>query len=220
MSTTGLRGLGPRELLRAASRHRALLSAGLAAAAVAAGLGAVTPAPEASVSVLTASRDLPGGTTLAVEDLTLAPVPQDLLPSGALTDPGPAVGRLVAGPVRRGEALTDVRLLGGALLSSYAGTPEAAGTREAGSVAVPLRLAEPAAARLVRAGDRIDVLAADPEGGDAASVAAADVLVLAVPTGEDTTEGSLLVVSVDRTTASRLAAAAVSSRLSLAVLPP
>lgn len=196
----------PRDLLRAASRHRALLAAGLAAAAVASGLSAVAPAAAPTVPVLTAARDLAAGAVLAADDLEPAAVPRDLVPDGALGDPAAAVGRVVAGPVRRGEPLTDVRLLGAALLPA------------GGSVAVPVRLAEPATGALVRAGDVVDVLSASPEGGSAAAVVATGLSVLSVPDLQDAAgEGALVVVAATRTVAARLAAAAVTGRLSVAV---
>lgn len=211
MRGTAGKGLSLRDLQRALARHRVLLASGLAAGAVAAGLTAVAPSPEPRVEVLTAARDLPAGAVLMPDDLVVASVPGVLLPAGALVGPAGAVGRLVAGPVRRGETLTDVRLLGAGLLPAEGDGSE---------VAVPVRVAEPAAAALVEAGDRIDVLAASPEGGPTAAVVASGVRVLSVPAlGDDPGEGSLLVVAAGRPAAARLAAAAVSGLLSLVVLP-
>lgn len=208
-----MKGLAPRDLQRALARHRVLLAAGLAAAAVAAGLTAVVPAQEPGVPVLRAARDLAAGAALTADDLVTSSVPRALVPAGALTEAVGVVGRLVAGPVRRGETLTDVRLLGAGLL----GTGAAGGAAE---VAVPVRVAEPLTAAFVQAGDRVDVLAASPEGGPAASVVATGLRVLSVPAvGDDPTEGALLVVAASRSTAARLAAAAVTGRLSLMVLP-
>ena len=199
-------GLAPHTLLAAVARHRALLASGLAAAAVAAGLSTVAPSAEPTTRVLTAARDLAAGAVLEPGDLVAAAVPDALVPAGALTDIADVAGRLVAGPVRRGEPLTDVRLLGAALLPAGA------------DVAVPVRLAEPATGALVTAGDRVDVLAASPEGGLAAKVVATGLAVLSVPAPSDLpAEGALVVVAASRTTAARLAAAAVTGRLSVAV---
>jgi len=227
-----VRGLAPRDVQRAVARHRTLLAAGLAAAAVAAGLTAAVPAQERAVLVLTATRDLAAGTALTPDDLAATPVPPGLVPEGALSELVGAVGRFVAGPVRRGEPLTDVRLLGAGLLGDrsaggnaagaggHAAGTEARGKVDASEVAVPVRVAEPAVAALLQAGDRVDILAASPEGGPAAMVVAADVPVLSVPILEDdTTEGTLLVVAASRSTGRQLAAAAVTGRLSLVVLP-
>ena len=195
---------------RALTRHRVWLAAGLAAAAVAAGLSAVAPAAEPGVTVLTAARDLAPGAPLDGDDLIAAVLPRAVVPTGVLLEPAAAVGRLLAGPVRQGEALTDARLLGAGLLPP--GTDD--------QVAVPVRVAEPATAALVRAGDRVDVLSASPEGGVAAGLVATALQVLAVPGLQDAPgEGALLVLAVDRPTAARLAAAAVTGRLSVAVLP-
>lgn len=196
----------PRDLLRAAARYRALLAAGLAAASVASALSVLAPTPAPTVPVLTAARDLAAGSVLTPEDLVQAAVPRALAPEGALPDLASATGRLLAGPVRRGEPLTDVRLLGAALLPPGS------------QVAVPVRLAEPATGALLQAGDRIDVLAASPEGGVAAQVVATELVVLSVPALPDAVgEGALVVVGATRSTAARLAAAAVTGRLSVAV---
>lgn len=195
-----------RSLLRAASRRRALLAAGLAAASVASGLSVLAPDAPAARAVLTVTRDLPAGSPVTAADVRTTSVPADLQPDGALQQPEQAVGRLVAGPVRRGEALTDVRLLGSALLPPGS------------EVALPVRLAEPATAALVVAGDRVDVLSASPEGGASAQVVAGGLQVLAVPDLESTGDGALLVLAASRPAAARLAAAAVTGSLSVVVL--
>jgi pilus assembly protein CpaB len=199
-----MRAAGPRQLLLAVSRHRVLLAAGLTAGAVASGLAAVAPAGPETAPVLVAARDLPAGTALAPADVVVTAVPRDLVPSGALSEG--ATGQVLAGPVRRGEPLTDVRVLGAALLPPGS------------SVAVPVRVAEPATAALVAAGDRVDVLSAAAEGGAAARLVASGLSVLAVPALDDAVgEGALLVLAASRETAARLAAAAVTGRLSVAV---
>jgi hypothetical protein len=108
--------------------------------------------------------------------------------------------------VRRGEALTDVRLLGAALLPPGS------------EVALPVRLADPATAALVVAGDRVDVLSAAPDGGSTAAVVASGLRVLAVPDLEDAGDGALLVLAASRPAAARLAAAAVTGSMSVVVL--
>lgn len=193
-----------RDVRRALARHRLLLACGLAAGSVAAGLTAVAPAPPPTVDVVAAAHDLPGGTVIAQDDLVTRALPEHLAPPAALRSPAGAVGRLVAGPVRAGEALTDVRLLGAGLLPAG---PE---------VAAPVRVAEPATAALVRAGDVVDVLSASPEGGASATTVVSAVRVLSVPlVGDDPGEGALLVVAAGRAAAARLAAAAVTGRLSV-----
>lgn len=199
------------ELRLAVSRHRALLAAGLAAGAVASALGVLAPASPAGVTVLTAARDLAAGTALSETDLRAVAMPRALVPAGALVAVRQTAGRVLAAPVRRGEALTDVRLAGSDLLEARSGL-----------LAVPVRIADAASAALVTAGDRVDVLAAQASGRDspAARVVVADAEVLAVPSAvEDAAEGALIVVATTSPLAARLAAAAVSSRLSLTLRP-
>ena len=223
-----------RELSGATSRHRALLAGGLAAAAVATALPSLVPASPPGQRVLTFARDLAAGTALSATDLEPVTLPPALVPAGVLRTTDVVLGRLLAGPVRRGEALTDVRLLGASLLA-------AGGVR--GLVATPVRLADGATAGLLHAGDHVDVLAAattDAAAGAApstgaapptgaapstaappsATVVAPHALVLAVPGPIGDGDGALIVVAVPPPTAARLAAAAVTSRLSVTVLAP
>lgn len=198
--------LSPRLVLEAVSRHRGVVAGGLVAAAVATALGTVAPSEQPAVAVVAAATDLPAGTVLDVGDVVPVLLPHDVVPAGALRAVTDAVGRHLAGPVRAGEALTDVRLLGSGLLT--------AGRH----VAVPVRVAEPAVAALLRAGDRVDVLAAAPEGGALASTVVSDVAVLAVPQlVDDVGDGALVVVAASPAAAARLAAAAVTGRLSVVV---
>ena len=176
-------GLDRAALLRAVSRHRALLSAGLVAGAVATGLTAVAPPPPARAAVLVAAADLDAQRPLRTADVSTVSLPPDAVPDGALR-PGDAVdGRLLAGPVRRGEPLTDVRLVGPGLLSALGA-----------AVAAPVRVADAGEAALVRPGDRVDVLAASTDPGTGASgpdaVAAGEPAAQPLPTGPGAPEGT------------------------------
>jgi pilus assembly protein CpaB len=199
-------GLWPRTVLGRLATYRVPLAGGLVALSVAAALSALAPAEAAAVAVVVAARDLPSGALLEPADLALVRVPAVAVPAGAVEAVAHAVGTHVSGAVRAGETLTDVRLLGAGLVPA------------GDQVAVPVRVAEPAVAGLLRPGDRVDVLSADPDGGQAARTVVADVVVLAVPElGENAFEGALLVLAADRGGASRLAAAAVTGRLSVVV---
>jgi len=199
-----------RELRRAATWHRRLLAAGLAAAAVAVGLQVLRPPPPPTVEVLAAARDIDAGAALVAGDVVALTLPSDAVPSGALDPAADVTGRAVAGPIRAGEPITDVRLVGPALV---------AGLGE-GLVATPVRVADAGTAGLVRPGDRVDVLAT-PVGqdttGQPSRIVAAEVVVIAVP-GADRAgfvEGALLVLATTPEEAAGLAAATVTDRLSL-----
>jgi Flp pilus assembly protein CpaB len=194
------------DLRRALSRHRVLLSAGLAAGSVATAVTALAPAAAPTTAVVVAARDLTAGVPLGSGDVRTVELPSAAVPSGALVDPAAALGRLVPGPVRAGEPLTDVRLLGAALLPPGS------------EVATPVRVAERATAALVREGDVVDVLSAAPDGSAAAATVVTAVRVLSVPLADDDPgEGALLVLAATRPAAARLAAAAVTGRLSVVV---
>ncbi|WP_299049957.1 SAF domain-containing protein [uncultured Nocardioides sp.] len=167
--TLGLRrrlGRARTAVRRAVLRRRRPLAAVSLAVAVAAGLQAAAPAPAPRVTVLTAATDLAAGTTVGPGDLVETDFAPGSVPDGLALDP---TGRVLAAPLRRGEPVTDARLVAPSLLEDYPGV-----------VAVPVRLPDAGAAALLRAGDRIDLVAADPQGSSAATVAS-DVVVLAVP---------------------------------------
>lgn len=199
--------------VRAALRHRRTLAAALAAGAVATGVSALSPAGPATAAVLTAARDLPWGARLTADDLRRVALPVGVVPDGAVVDEADARGRLLTGPVRRGEPITDVRLVGPGLLTG------SAAVEGADLVAAPVRIADAEAVGLVRAGDAVDVLAA-AEGPDDATVVASAVRVLAVPHPEGEAsallaDGALVVLATEARTAARLARAATTSRLSI-----
>jgi pilus assembly protein CpaB len=200
---------GLTSLRRLARRHRGALSAALAAAAMLAALAALRPSPPPTVAVLVAAHRLPAGRVLAARDVAIARWPPSVVPDGALRPGARVVGRALAGPMRRGEPLTDVRLAGVGLLGADPLTD---------AVAAPVRIADPGAVALVREGDRIDVLATPPDGAGPAVVVADDVLVLATPRDPvdgAAADGALVVVRTTRRGASALARAAVGDRLSL-----
>jgi hypothetical protein len=112
--------------------------------------------------------------------------------------------------MRAGEPVTDARLMTTSILEGYPGL-----------VAVPVRLGDAGAVRLLRVGDRIDVLAADPQRRSSAAVVQRHVPVLAIPKPDQSTpgptNGALVVLGVSDASARTLAQASVSSVLSVVV---
>jgi Flp pilus assembly protein CpaB len=187
----------------------------LVAGAVGSALYVVAPPGPALRAVLAAARDLPSGAALTAGDVAAVRLPPDAVPAGVLAPGVPIEGLQLAGPMRRGELLTDVRILGAQLLDALASGPggpdgpdgpsvPGAAARPSGDlVATPVRLADPGVAALLHAGQIVDVLAAapqqlDPINGDPltsvgaagsefglARVVAAAVPVIAVPVPGD-----------------------------------
>ena len=121
-----------------------------------------------------ASRDLDAGTALTAADVRVENRPAATLPDGTQADAGTVVGALPAGPVRRGEVITDLRLLGPHLTEAAAGP---------GARVVPLQLAQSAMLDVVRHGDVVDIVAAPKSeaGGNPRIVATDAVVVLISP---------------------------------------
>lgn len=119
---------------------------------VLAGIAALRSDPEGDrVEVLVAARDLGSGAALNDSDVRTEKRLATTVPEGSMTDPGRVIGATLASPTRRGEVITDVRLLGSRLAESTAGP---------GARIVPLHLADEALIDLLRVGDVVDVLAA------------------------------------------------------------
>lgn len=198
--------------------RRLLALALLIAAAVLAQRGPGTAPADAGggrvelTPVLVAAREIPAGTTITAADLAVGDLPPAAVPAGVLEPGDEPLGRLVAGPVRAGEPITDVRLVG-AELTAHA---------PADTVAVPLRLGDPGVAALLGPGDVIHLYAGQPGGG--ASLVVPDALILSVqPSSSDplsTDAGPLLLVAVPIPLADALATAALSGVVAATLVPP
>ncbi|MEU5798548.1 hypothetical protein ABZ800_34255 [Streptomyces sp. NPDC047813] len=91
-------------------------------------------------------------------------------------------------------------------------------SRPAGLVAAPVRIADAATVRLLRPGDRVDVVAAqDPSAGGGARVLARGVRVTRVPAPLDgaAETGALVVLAVPRALAAGLVGASATARLAV-----
>jgi hypothetical protein len=109
------------------------------------------------VEVVVAARDLTPGIALTPDDVRIEKRLTTTVPDGSQASLGAMVGATLAGPTRRGEVLTDVRVLGSRLAEAAIGPKAGADAR-----IVPLHLADSALIDLVRVGDVVDVLAAPP----------------------------------------------------------
>ncbi len=195
-----------RRLQRTVLLHRRPLAAVAAGGAVLVGLQAAAPPPPATVTVWTAARDLPGGATLAADDLVASHFAPETVPAGVVRRPSAVIGRTLATPMTRGEPLTRVNTLSRGLLSGYPG-----------ATAVPLRITDADVVRLLRVGDRVSLVVADPDGRRAPSRLVDDVPVIAIPEVHESlgagTPGRLVVAAIPSTRASDVAAAAATSIL-------
>jgi Flp pilus assembly protein CpaB len=150
---------------------------------------ALAPPAADTRPVLVAAHDLSAGHVLEEADLRQVDWPADADPPPARSSgAGDLTGRALASPILAGEPVTATRLVGPGLLT---GQP-------AGTLAVPVRLADAPATGVVSVGDRVDLIAGTPAGLDVGpappssgaefesrvpqtDVVAFDVLVLAVP---------------------------------------
>lgn len=163
--------------------------------------------------VVVAARDLRPGVSLTADDVRLEKRLATTVPDGAQPGVGDVVGATLAGPARRGEVLTDVRVLGPRLAESTAG-PTAR--------IVPLHLSDSALLDVVRAGDVVDVLASGPPsaaGGEAAPhVVAIDAVVVLVsekPAQRGPNNDRVVLVALPAATAHQVAGVALVETVTL-----
>lgn len=155
-----------RPVRRAVLSRRRPLAALCTAVAVLAGVRATSPPPPPTTAVPVLARDVAAGTVLGAGDVVLVDYAPGSVPPGVVDRPA---GRTVATAVARGEPVTVTRLVGAPLVAGSAGT-----------TVMPVRFPDAAMASLLRVGDRVDVLAVDPQGGEPRRVAGG-VRVLALP---------------------------------------
>jgi pilus assembly protein CpaB len=202
-----LRLLG--DLRRRILVHRRLLGA-LCAGVTVWFLVQATAAPPAPTTVVwTAARDLPTGTVLSRGDLARTGFAPGSVPAAAVDSVGSVVGRTLATPLGRGEPITTAHLTGAERLAGYPGR-----------AAVPVRIPDAAVVALLTPGQRVALVASDPQGGRPPERIVDDAAVIAVPTaGAETVDatlpGRLVVFAVPSERADALAAAATTGYLSV-----
>ena len=159
------------------------------------------------IDIVVAARDLSPGIELTAADVRIERRSAATVPDGAAVAVDKVVGSTLAGPARRGEALTDVRLLGPRLAQLAAG-PDAR--------IVPLHLSDTGLLDLVRPGDVVDVLAAaDDVGPRVVATDAVVVLVSEKQKGPGTGGDRVLLVALPAHAANDVAGATLTQAVTL-----
>lgn len=175
---------------------RTLRRVAAGALVLAAGVIALSPPDVANGEpVLVATRDLSIGMRLQAQDVQVTQLAQ--VPDGALRDPADVLGRELAGRMRNGEIVTDVRL------ADPVGPDPGPGR-----VAVPIRPADPAIVGLLGPGMHVAVIAVADD-GSAAPLAQDAVVLVVPPVPERGSADRPIVLSVPAESADRLVAAAL-----------
>ncbi|MGV1037650.1 MAG: Flp pilus assembly protein CpaB [Candidatus Nanopelagicales bacterium] len=237
-STSDTPGLFER-VQRLMRRQRKLLGSVLIAVCVYFLISALKPETPTTLELVAANTDLPAGHAIQAGDVTTASWPASISHPEVFTNRDLAVGRITTGPLLAGEPIGPSRVIGPGLLD--VGLPQEQASQ---LVAATVRLADPGEVALLKPGDLVDILAARAGGiseetsadqaAGSARVIAEKVRVIVIPdtaSGGDSSlfggpsrssnggldSGSMIVLGVDRPTATALAAAATRSRLSAIV---
>ena len=149
---------------------------------------------------------------MSVTDIKVEKRSATTVPDGAQTTVDALVGTTLAGPARRGEVLTDVRVLGSRLAGLAAG-PDAR--------VVPLHLADAAVLDLIRPGDVVDIMGAVDAGTDAKpTLVASDAIVVLIspkPKTAGAGDDRVVLVALPAAAAHSLAAATLVQTVTLTI---
>jgi Flp pilus assembly protein CpaB len=189
--------------------HRRVLGACFAAIAVWLVVQAATAPPPATTPVWTAARELPSGTVLGRSDLTRTGFAPGSVPAAAVRSLDNVVGRTLATPLGAGEPVTTGHLTGAEAL---AGLP--------GRSAIAVRIPDGDVVALLTPGQRVTLVATDPQGGRPPERVSDDAAVLAVPRASEAVgtgglTGRLVVLAVPDDEVDQVAAAATSRFLAV-----
>jgi pilus assembly protein CpaB len=159
------------------SMKRRMIAAMLAILGVLILVGATRGSASASVKTLVATHEIVSGAVITNEDVSLRDLPIHLVADGSFHSRTDAIGQIAVGAIRRGEVITDARV-------------------------VAITLNDSANAQLVHAGDRVDVLASRggaiaSDGATPARLVASDVEVLSTKTHESSGVVVLAVTASD-----------------------
>ncbi|WP_445168838.1 SAF domain-containing protein [Mycolicibacterium sp. Dal123E01] len=180
---------------------------------VLAAIAALRPDPRDSHSdVVVATHDLSPGLTLSAADVQIEKRSATTVPDGAQVRIDELVGATLAGPARRGEVLTDVRVLGSRLAGLTAG-PDAR--------VVPLHLADAAVLDLIRPGDVVDVMGAADGASEAKPTQVASDAIVVLVSAKQKAAGSgddrVVLVALPAAAAHALAAATLVQTVTLTI---
>ncbi len=197
--------------------HRRPVAAVCAALAVVLSLQILRPAEPVREQVQVAARDLPAGHQVGSADLRTVGFDPALVPDGQAADP---VGSVLASPLRRGEVVTDARVLGPGLT-----------TGSSALVALPVRIPDAGAVQVLQVGDAVDLIAVPAalgpgdSAGSTERVVARAARILALPKSPEGTSpagptgGQLVVLAVPRDDTVEIATAAARDWLTVALAP-
>ncbi len=162
--------------------------------------------------VVVTARDLSPGVTLRAEDVTVTKRPTAWIPDGAADRTETVVGATLAGPSRRGEVLTDARILSSRLTGLSTG-PDAR--------VVPLHLADAAVLDFIRPGDVVDVLGAQAAEAEAHPRVVASNAVVVLVSPESKSPGAandrVVLVALPASAANALAGATLVQTVTLTI---
>ncbi|MHA7209048.1 RcpC/CpaB family pilus assembly protein [Arthrobacter sp. MDT1-65] len=178
MDPTGLlRGSSSRyRLRRLVYRRKRILACLLLSAAAGVAVEAMVGDDYTTTTVVAAARDLAVGTVLTEADVGLVRLPEAAVAGRAFGRPDQLVGQQLATPLLQGAPIPATALVGDGLLTGTA----------PGTVAVPLRPADPGIVQLLVPGQLVDVVLSTGDGYDApaeSTVLARSVAVLWTDTG-------------------------------------
>ena len=188
--------------------NRRVFAAGFAGLAVLFALAALKPSTPGSPAIV-ARHDLVSGTVLSAGDLRSTTLPPGGKASHSWSSPDKLLGRRIAAPMRKGEILTDYRLLEPGLLDGY----------DKGLVLATIHIAEPTQIAALRVGDHVNIVGSNPEGDAESTVIARRAIIASLPHMADNDSSLAVSLVVPESVGLKLATAGIRARMSVLSVP-
>ena len=167
------------------------------------------------ISVVVYSRDVAAGSRITAADVTVVQVSESVLPQDRLTTTDAAVGNIVVASRSRGAMVSAADFVDSALVSQTM-TNTTSSDVGAQNHMVPITLADPTLASLLRPGDMITIVTATDDSSAPRVIAAGGKVIFATTKATDfpgATPGTVLVAD----SAAAVAAASLSQPLAVVV---
>jgi hypothetical protein len=170
------------------------------------------------ISVVVYSRDVTAGSRITAADVTVVQVSESVLPQDRLATADAAVGNIVVASRSRGAMVSAADFVDSALVSQTM-TNTTSSDVGAQNHMVPITLADPTLASLLRPGDTITIVTATDDSSAPRVIAAGGKVIFATTKATDfpgATPGTVL-VSLVADSAAAVAAASLSQPLAVVV---
>ncbi|WJZ02090.1 SAF domain-containing protein [Corynebacterium freiburgense] len=176
---------------------------------------------DSNSKVLIATQDIPAGTEITAENLSIESVPEILKPEGAFQSSDEIVGRIVVTTIRKKEVITPSRILGSELTSELVSSNTMTSENDPPTM-VPVVVADSTIIPLLHHGDTVNIVS-QGQGDTEPKVIAAGGRVVSPgisSKGETQKNNTTILIALPQSAAHSVAGASLNSPLTVVITGP